>query len=200
MQDAFCLAGSSKFVTSVYHLHPSRVNKHVICAAFPGPPTHPFHWQHTERIKPSGQSIAFFLFFFLFFLQRTLWTTKADWNSSKQNFMTQDIFFFYPIPGHCCTFVLARPQWLRDRDDRGNYIARENVHRETKTVMFFPNVGLKQTAGGTDPNITPYYSFERNQPWCWFCATGARLHCGILLFFKFCQVKLISWNKQSCAL
>lgn len=28
-----------KFVTSVYHLHPSSVNKHIICAAFPGPPT-----------------------------------------------------------------------------------------------------------------------------------------------------------------
>lgn len=39
----------SKFVTSVYHLHPSSVNKHVICAAFPGPPTHPFHWQYREK-------------------------------------------------------------------------------------------------------------------------------------------------------
>lgn len=39
----------SKFVTSVYHLHPSGVNKHVICAAFPGPPTHPFHWQYREK-------------------------------------------------------------------------------------------------------------------------------------------------------
>lgn len=41
-----------KFVTSVYHLHPSSVNKHVICAAFSGPPTHPFHWPYRGRIKP----------------------------------------------------------------------------------------------------------------------------------------------------
>lgn len=39
----------SKFVTSVYHLHPSSVNKHVICAAFPGPPTHLFHRQQRKN-------------------------------------------------------------------------------------------------------------------------------------------------------
>lgn len=66
----------SNFVTSVYYLHPSRVNKHVICAAFPGTPTHHLHWQHTQRIKPLGQSNVVFL-------HHTHMNHKeADWSSS----------------------------------------------------------------------------------------------------------------------
>lgn len=59
--------------------------------------------------------------------------------------------------------MLARPQWLRDRDDRGNYIAQKTYTEKRKQSCFFLNVGLKQTAGGTDPNITLYYSSEGNQ-------------------------------------
>lgn len=59
MEDAFCFPKLSKFVTSVYHLHPSSINKHVVCGAFPGPPTPFFHWQQRECIQLFRESTVF---------------------------------------------------------------------------------------------------------------------------------------------
>lgn len=44
--------------------------------------------------------------------------------------------FFYPIPGHCCTFVLAQLLWLHDRDDRSNYTAQKMYTEKRKQSCF----------------------------------------------------------------
>lgn len=72
--------------------------------------------------------------------------------------MSQDISFFNPIPNCFCTFVLALLQWLCNRDDMANYIAQKTYTEKLKQSCFL-NVGLKHTASGTDPNITPYLFF-----------------------------------------
>ena len=51
-------------------------------------------------------------------------------------------FFFYPIAIHCCTFVLARLQWLCDRDDRANYIAQKTYTEKRKQSCFSERIVL----------------------------------------------------------
>lgn len=167
----------SKFVTSVYHSHPHSVNKHVICAAFPRPPTHPFHWQHGGRIKPLGHSTVFLNAAFTLNKERRLKLLLAGFYEPRY-------FFFYPIPGRCCTFVLARMQWLCDRDDRGNYIAQKMYTEKRKQSCFSERRAEADRQWHWPQYRTVLLLWKKPAMGLILCHYKARLRCEILLFLS----------------